>query len=177
MQYQGGITLIRSLEGHTPKIHPSAFVSEAAYVVGKVEIGENSSVWPGAVIRGDNGKITIGKNTNIQDNSVVHSDQDAHIGNGVTLGHGVICHAKLVADNCLLGNGSTINEGVEIGESSIIASGSVLLEETIIPKESLVVGIPGKVRGQTAERHRNLINHVTNDYLKLGKLYKNESLE
>ena len=169
--------MIRSLEGHTPKIHPSAFVSEAAYVVGDVEIGENSSVWPGAVIRGDNGKVVIGKNSNVQDNAVVHADQDALIGDGVTLGHGVVCHAKLVADNCLLGNGCTVNEGVEVGEFSIIASGTVLLENIKIPEGSMVVGVPGKVRAQTAERHRKLIKHIADSYLRHNRQYKNEGLE
>ena len=164
--------MIRDLQGHTPKIHPSAFISEAAYVVGNVEIGENSSVWPGAVIRGDNGKIVIGKNSNVQDNSIVHADQDARIGDGVTLGHGVVCHAKLVADNCLLGNGCTVNEGVEIAEFSIIASGTVLLENTKIPQGSMVVGVPGKVRGETEERHHQLIKHVASSYLKHSRHYK-----
>ena len=169
--------MIRSFRGKTPRIDPSAFISEAAYVVGDVEIGENSSVWPGAVIRGDNAKIVIGKNSNIQDNSLIHSDQDARIGDGVTLGHGVVCHAKLVADNCLLGNGCTVNEGVEVGEFSIIASGAVLLEETSIPEGSMVVGVPGKVRGQTAERHRKLIEYIADSYIRHGRLYKGEGLE
>ena len=169
--------MIRSLQGHTPTIHPSAFISEAAYVVGNVEIGENSSVWPGAVIRGDNAKIVIGKNSNIQDNSLVHSDQPARIGDGVTLGHGVVCHAKLVADNCLLGNGCTVNEGVEVGEFSIIASGAVLLEDTKIPEGSMVVGVPGKVRGPTTQQHRELIQHLAHSYVKHGRDYKKEGLE
>ncbi|MCZ6890995.1 MAG: gamma carbonic anhydrase family protein [Chloroflexi bacterium] len=169
--------MIRSFQGHTPNIHPSAFISEAAYVVGDVEIGENSSVWPGAVIRGDNAKIVIGKNSNIQDNSLVHSDQPARIGDGVTLGHGVVCHAKLVADNCLLGNGCTVNEGVEVGEFSIVASGAVLLEDTKIPDGSMVVGVPGKVRAQTAERHRELIKHVADSYVQHGRQYKDEGLQ
>ncbi len=76
--------MIRSLGGLTPKIHETAYVSEAAYVIGDVEIGAGSSVWPGAVIRGDDGKITIGRRTNVQDNSVVHSDGDARIGDSVT---------------------------------------------------------------------------------------------
>ena len=82
--------MIRRQKGYIPKIHSTAFISEASYVVGNVEIGENSSVWPGAVIRSDNGKTTIGKGTNIQDNSLVHGDQDTYIGDGVTLGHGVV---------------------------------------------------------------------------------------
>ena len=169
--------MIRSHKGHTPKIHPTAFISEAAYVVGDVEIGENSSVWPGAVIRSDNGKTTIGKGTNIQDNSLIHGDQDTHIGDGVTLGHGVVCHAKLIGDNCLLGNGCTVNDGAEIGEFSIIASGSVVLEDVKIPAGSLVVGIPGKVRGPTAERHLQMIKGTAQSYMKRGQEYKAEGLE
>ena len=88
--------MIRTLDGITPRIHPTAFVSEAAYVIGDVEIGEGSSVWPGSVIRGDMGKITIGKYTCVQDNSVVHCDTDATIGDYVVIGHRVVCHAKNV---------------------------------------------------------------------------------
>ena len=169
--------MIRSHKGHTPKVHPTAFISEAAYVVGDVEIGENSSVWPGAVIRSDNGKTTIGKNTNIQDNTLIHGDQDARIGDGVTLGHGVVCHAKLIGDNCLLGNGCTVNDGAEIGELSIVASGSVVLEDVKIPANSLVVGIPGKVHGPTAERHQQMIKGTAQSYVKRAQEYKAEGLE
>ena len=95
--------MIRSFNGKTPRVDPTAFVSEAAYVVGDVEIGPYSSVWPGVVIRGDMGRITIGSHTNIQDNSVVHSDTDATLGDYVTLGHSVVCHAARVEDYALLG--------------------------------------------------------------------------
>ena len=95
--------MIRSLEGKWPMIHPTAFVSEFAYVVGDVEIGEESSVWPGAVVRADNGKITIGRFTCIQDNSVVHGDDDVVIGDWVAIGHRVLCHARTVGDRVLFG--------------------------------------------------------------------------
>ena len=100
--------MIRSFNGKTPRIDPTAFVSEAAYVVGDVEIGPHSSIWPGVVIRGDMGRITIGSHTNIQDNSVVHSDTDATLGNHVTLGHSVVCHAAVVEDYSLLGNANEV---------------------------------------------------------------------
>ena len=96
--------MIRSLGGKTPKIHPTAFISEAAYIVGDVEIGEGSSIWPGTVIRGDTGKITIGKFTNIQDNSVLHGDDDVIIGDNVTIGHRVMCHGRNIGNahfNCM----------------------------------------------------------------------------
>ena len=169
--------MIRSLKGAAPVVHPTAFVSEAAYVVGEVEIGENSSIWPGVVIRGDTGKIVIGKNTNIQDNSVIHADRGARIGDGVTLGHGVVCHARAVGNNCLLGNGCIVNDGAEIGEFSIIASGAVLLEEVKVPAGSLVAGIPGKVLRQTSERHREMIKETAEHYVVRGHSYKKEGVE
>ncbi|MBI4198284.1 MAG: gamma carbonic anhydrase family protein [Chloroflexi bacterium] len=169
--------MLRSLKGKTPTVHPTAFVSEAAYIVGDVEIGEYSSVWPGVVIRGDSGKITIGRHTNIQDNSVVHSDADARIGDGCTLGHSVTWHGRLLSGNCLVGNGAVVNDGVEVGEFSIIAAGSVVLEEARIPARSVVRGIPGKPAGQVEERHVQLIQSTAHHYSQRGQLYKGEGLE
>ncbi len=167
-------TLIKSLGGKTPRIHPSAFVSEAAYVVGDVEIGENSSVWPGTVIRADMGVIAIGKNTCIQDNSVVHGDADVEIGDDVVIGHKVLCHAKTVGDGSLLGSGCTVNDGVEIGEGSLVASGAMVVENVVVPPRSLVVGIPGKVRGEVKERHTRLIEATAAHYVEKGRRYKAE---
>ena len=93
-------------------------------------------ILPGVIIRGDSGKIKIGKRTNIQDNSVVHSDADSWIGDDSTIGHGVVWHGRILSNNCLVGNGAVVNDGVEVGELSIIAAGSVVLEETRILFES-----------------------------------------
>ncbi len=164
--------MIRSLGDKTPKVHPAAFVSEAAYVVGDVEIGENSSVWPGTVIRGDSGKITIGKNTNIQDNSVVHSDADSWIGDKVTIGHGVICHARNIASNVLLGNGCVLNDGVEVGSYSIVAAGAVVLEDMKFEERSLIVGAPGKFKTNVRERHIEMIKSTAEHYVDRGRQYK-----
>jgi len=170
--------VIRSLDGITPRIHPDAFVSEAAYVVGDVEIGQGSSVWPGAVIRGDMGKIVIGKYTCIQDNSVVHGDADVVIGDHVVIGHRVMCHAKRVGDRVLIGNGATVNDGVEIGEDSLLGSGTVVLDNMKIPPRSIVMGVPGRVRGQVTERHLELIKWLSGVYVEKTKRYKaNPELE
>ena len=169
--------MIRSLEGKTPKVHPSAFISEAAYVVGDVEIGENSSVWPGAVIRADNGKVVVGSNTNIQDNSVIHSDSSATIGSGVTIGHNVLWHGRYLADNCLVGNGATVNEGVEVGELSIVGSGSVVLDGMKIPERTVVTGVPARPRSEIEERHEELIRTRAISYAKRAKVYKDNGLE
>ncbi len=164
--------MIRSLEGITPKVHPTAFVSEFAYVVGNVEIGEGSSVWPGAVVRGDMGKITIGKHTNIQDNSAVHGDADVSIGDYVTIGHKVLCHAKTVGNGVVIGNGATVNDGVEIGEYSLIASGAMLVDNVKIPSRSLVVGSPGKAIRKVSERHLERMKWYCDVYMDKTKRYK-----
>ncbi|MBI4199710.1 MAG: gamma carbonic anhydrase family protein [Chloroflexi bacterium] len=169
--------MIRSWKGKTPQVHPTAFVSEAAYVVGEVDIGENSSVWPGTVVRGDRGKITIGKGSNIQDNCTIHSDAPARIGDGCTLGHGVIWHGRLLGDHCLVGNGATANDGVEVGELSVIGAGAVVLENVKVPPRSLVMGIPGKVKGQTTERHHEMIKSLAAHYVEEARGYKREGLE
>lgn len=166
--------MIRSLGDVSPKVHPTAFVSEFAYVIGDVEIGEGSSVWPGAVVRGDMGKIIIGKHTNIQDNSAVHGDADVVIGDYVTIGHKVLCHAKRVGDRCVIGNGSTLNDGVEVGEYSLIASGAMLVDNVKIPPRSLVVGSPGKRLREVGARHLERMKWYCDVYMEKTKRYKSQ---
>ena len=164
--------MIRSLGDATPKIHPTAFISEFAYVIGDVEIGEGSSVWPGAVVRADMGKIVIGKHTNIQDNSAVHGDADVEIGDYVTIGHKVLCHARTVESRAVIGNGAVLNDGVEIGEYCLIASGTMLVDNVKIPSRSLVVGSPGKVLREVGERHLAKMKWYCDVYMEKTKKYK-----
>ena len=169
--------MIRSLDGIAPKIHPTAFVSEAAYVIGDVVIGEGSSVWPGSVVRGDMGRITIGKYTCVQDNSVVHCDTDASIGDYVVIGHRVVCHAKNVGTRSLLGNGSVVNDGVWIGDECVIASGAVVLDDMQVPERSIVVGVPGRIRGEVQDRHLELGDYFSGVYvLKTQRYLRNGGL-
>ena len=169
--------MIRSYQGKTPKIHPTAWVSEAAYVIGDVEIGEYSSVWPGSVIRADTIKITLGKYVDIQDNCVLHADADAYYGDFVTLGQGVTCHAKHISDHCLIGNGATLNDGVTLGENSIVASGAVVLERKEFPANSFVLGVPASSRAEpTNERHHAMILRTAESYARKAQLFKAEGL-
>ncbi len=169
--------MIRSLDGIGPRIHPTAFVSEAAYVIGDVEIGEGSSIWPGTVVRGDMGRIVIGKYTCIQDNSVVHCDTDARIGDYVVMGHRVVCHAKTVGSRTLLGNGCVVNDGVRIGDECVVASGAVVLDDMEVPARSIVVGVPGRVRGEVQERHLELGEYFNSVYrLKTQRYLRNGGL-
>ena len=166
--------MIRSLGGKTPSIHPTAFISEAAYIVGDVEIGEGSSIWPGTVIRGDTGKITIGKFTNIQVNSVLHGDDDVIIGDNVTIGHRVMCHGRNIGNRVLIGNGAILNDGVLVGEESVIGSGSMILENMDIPEKSIVVGMPGRIRGSVKDKHVNMIDRIAAGYASKAQKYKAE---
>ena len=166
--------MIRNLGDKKPVIDPTAFVSEAAYIVGEVVIGKNSSIWPGTVIRGDNGKITIGDGTNIQDNSVVHGDADVLIGDGVTIGHRVMCHAAEVGDGSLIGNGAVVNDGVKVGSRSIIGSGSMIIENMVIPEESIVLGVPGRIKGKVKDRHLQMQIEIAKGYRERGVTYKSQ---
>jgi carbonic anhydrase/acetyltransferase-like protein (isoleucine patch superfamily) len=169
--------MIRSFSGKTPHIDPTAFVSEAAYVVGDVVIGPHSSVWPGVVIRGDMGRITIGSHTNIQDNSVVHSDTDATLGDHVTLGHSVVCHAAVVEDHSLLGNGCVLNDAAIIRDHCIVAAGAVVLAEKEVPSHSIAAGTPAQVRGRVMQRHLDMIDGIAEDYVQMAQRFKAEGLE
>tara|TARA_Y100000996_G_scaffold190727_1_gene149152 strand:- start:1343 stop:1855 length:513 start_codon:yes stop_codon:yes gene_type:complete len=154
-----------------PSIEDNTYIAPTSSVIGDVLLKSYSSIWFGAVVRADNGSIKIGERTNIQDNSVIHSDDNSSIGNNVTIGHGVTCHAKTIMDNCLLGNGSTLNEGVVIGEFSLIASGSMVLENMKIPPKSLVMGNPARIRGEINERHLELIKLSSSTYVDKVKIY------
>ena len=168
--------MIRSLDGVSPRIHPTAFVSEFAYVIGDVEIGAGSSVWPGAVVRADMGSITIGERTCVQDNSVVHGDADVVIGSDVVIGHRALCHARTVGDRVLIGNGATVNDGVEIGEDSLLASGTMVVDNMVVPARSIVAGLPGRVRGEVEERHLELIGWYRDIYVEKTERYKRQGL-
>ena len=167
--------MLLELDGIRPQIHPSAFVSANATLIGDVRVGPQSSVWPGAVIRADSGTISIGKGSNVQDNSVIHADDDAHIGDRVTIGHGVVCHAKAIGDGCLLGNGSVLNDGVILGNECLVAAGSVIPENTVFDDNQLIRGVPGKAIGRLRARHRELQTRAALSYVRRIERYKTAS--
>ena len=130
-------------------MHPTAFVDASAQVIGDVEIGEESSVWMCAVIRGDVHWIKVGKRTSIQDGTVVHAMTGTHptsIGDNVTVGHAAVIHGCTIENQCLIGMGAILLNGSHVGVGSIVAAGALLVEGQQIPPRSLVMGSPGKVR-------------------------------
>ena len=130
-----------------PRVHPTAFVAPGATVIGDVILEEHSSVWYGAVLRGDINRIVVGPRTNIQDGAVVHlaDDYPAMIGELVTVGHRAVVHACTIGDEVLIGMGAIILDGAEIGPRSIIGANTLVTREAAIPAGSLVLGSPGKV--------------------------------
>ncbi len=120
-----------------PKVHPTAVIAPNATIIGDVVVGSRTSIWPGAVLRGDYGRIRVGVNCSVQDNVVVHcsSQNPGVIGNGVTVAHSAIIHACRIADECLIGAGAIIFDGARIGSHSIIGVGSVVLEGRTIPTD------------------------------------------
>ena len=114
----------------------------------------------------------IGERSNVQDNSTLHADADAWIGSDVTIGHGVVCHARRIGDHSLIGNGAVLNDGVEVGQWCLVAAGSVVPENTVIPDRSIVRGVPGKVLGEIRERHAELIKYAGEEYVKRTARYK-----
>lgn len=140
------------------------FIHPKSNVEGRVNLADGVSVWPFASIRGDEGLISIGKNTNIQDNVTIHGSLS--IGKNVTIGHGAVIHGKKIGDNVLIGMNSTILHGVEIGDWCIIAAGSVIPPNTKIPENSLLMGIPGKVTRSLSPTDHGLIISSYKVYLK-----------
>ena len=139
--------MIRAYEGKTPVCAPTARAAENATLVGDVTLGPQSSVWFGAVLRGDEASITVGEAANIQDNAVVHCGENhpAVIGRGVTVGHGAIVHGCTVEDGALIGMGAILLNGCVIGKNSLVAAGALVTQNAVIPPESLVVGSPARV--------------------------------
>jgi len=163
--------MIRDLKGIKPDIHEDTFIADNASVIGDVSIGKGSSVWYGAVIRGDIEKITIGEFTNIQDNSVVHTETDipTKIGDYTVIGHNAIVHGCTIGSNCLIGMGAIILNKAVIGDNCIIGAGALVPEGKVIPPNSLVLGMPGKVvRNVTDEE----VERIRGNAIRYNELYK-----
>jgi carbonic anhydrase/acetyltransferase-like protein (isoleucine patch superfamily) len=170
--------LIKGFAGKTPKIAASALIAEGAHIIGDVEIGENSSVWPGAVIRGDFGRIVIGGNTAVEDNAVIHSGtptgpiKDVSIGDEVHIGHGAVINCHRIGNNTLIGMNATVLHDVEIGSGCIIGAGCLVPQGMKIPDGSFVVGVPGKIKGPVSAQQSFWIKEAPRTYLRLVAQYR-----
>lgn len=155
-----------------PEAAASAWVHPSACLIGKVKLGANVSVWPGAVLRGDVDRIEVGRGSNIQDLAVLHPnlDKPVIVGEGVTVGHSAIIHGAVVGAHCLIGMGAVVME-CEIGESCIIAAGAVVTPGSKIPPRSMVMGAPGKVKRPLTQEECAALVLSENEYIKLAGYY------
>jgi carbonic anhydrase/acetyltransferase-like protein (isoleucine patch superfamily) len=162
---------IRKHNGITPTIATTAWVDDTAVVIGDVRLEAQVSVWPTVVLRGDQGRITIDTQSNIQDGSVVHSTggiSSTYVGKRCTVGHRVILHGCYIEDDCLIGMGSIVLDNARIGTGSIIGAGAVVTAKMQVPPHSLVLGCPAKVvKTISKEEHEKWITHGCEEYLKL----------
>ncbi|MGI8883496.1 MAG: gamma carbonic anhydrase family protein [Pyrinomonadaceae bacterium] len=169
--------MIKKFQDKQPKIHDSVFVAENAVIIGDVEIGADSSVWYGCILRGDVNYIRIGERTNIQDASVIHVSAKTHptvLEDEITVGHRVTLHGCYVESNCLIGINSVILDGARIGRNSLVAAGSLVTPNTKIPENSLVMGSPAKVKRELSAVEIKDLEKFWRNYVNYSQIYQNE---
>ena len=166
---------IYSFEGREPKIHDSSYVSESATVIGKVIIGKDCFIGPGARIKGDYGCIEIGDNTNVQENCVIHArpEEETIIGDWVSIGHGAIIHGGKIDDYAVIGMGSIISDHAHVGVWSVIGEGAVVPNDKEIPDEKVVIGIPAKIVKDVDEDYKERWKKIKKEYQSFPERYKN----
>lgn len=162
---------IYALGPHEPQIHPSAFIHPDATVIGNVVIGEEASVWPSAVIRGDEGRITVGARTSIQDGSVLHVTDvlDTVVGDECVIGHIVHLEGCVIEDGALVGNGAVVLHRAIVRSGAVVGSNAVVTNDTEVPAKALALGIPAKIRPDAASQE--LITDAVEKYIRRGRLY------
>ena len=161
---------LRSVPGHKPRIHPGAWVDPAALVIGDVELAEGASVWPFAVVRGDEGQyIRIGRNSNVQDNSVVHvtPENPCIIGDGVTIGHRAVVHGCTIGNTVRIGIGAIVLSGAVVEDNAQVGAGALVPQGKVVSAGTLVMGVPAKLIRQMSEAELEDIRWNAREYLEL----------
>jgi len=175
---------IRSHQGIQPAVHPSAFIDDSAVVIGDVSVGEESSLWPMVVARGDVNTITIGHHTNIQDGSVLHVTHDFHmvpggialaVGNYVTVGHKAILHACNIGDYCLIGMGAIVMDNARLSDRLVVGAGSLVPPGKQLESGFLYVGNPVRKARELKDQELELIEHSALHYVELKNQYVSRS--
>jgi carbonic anhydrase/acetyltransferase-like protein (isoleucine patch superfamily) len=166
---------IQSLQSFVPRVHPLAYVHPSAQLIGDVELGEEASVWPTAVMRGDNGRIALGTRSNFQDGAVAHATvgvSTTTIGTECTIGHRAVLHGCTVGNSCLVGIGATVLDGAELGDWCFVAAGSLIAPNRKFPPKSFILGSPGKVVREVTAKDMEWIVHSWRVYQDLARQYR-----
>ncbi len=166
--------MIRRFRDMRPEVGQGTFIAETAAVIGDVVVGARSSIWYGAVLRGDVFSIRVGDETSIQDNTVIHvtgGKHATHVGSRVTVGHAVILHGCTVGDLCVIGMGSTVLDRAEIGDGSIVGAGALVTPGTKIPSGVLAVGSPARVKRPLTDEERASLHESADHYVALAAAY------
>lgn len=167
---------IYQLGADAPQIDPSAWVADTANLIGKVTLGANATVWYGVTIRGDNERITIGPDSNVQEGTVMHTDMGypLNIGTGVSIGHQAMLHGCTIGDGALIGIQAVIMNGAKIGKGCLVGAGALVTEGKEFPDNSLIIGSPAKAVRTLAEADIARLGEIADGYVKRGKLYQAE---
>ncbi len=175
------MSVIKPVNGKLPQIEEDCFIAENATIVGDVIIGNQSSIWFSAVIRGDVNSIKIGNKVNIQDGAVVHATyktSPTNIGNNVSIGHNAIVHGCTIHDNVLIGMGSIVMDDCIIESNSIIAAGAVVTKNTVVPSGSIYAGTPArKIKDISKELISGEINRIANNYVKYSNWFSDDDVK
>lgn len=168
--------MLRSIRGHAPRLHPTAFVHDSAELIGKVTLGPQASVFPGCVLRGDIDRIVIGARSNVQDLTVIHTREGSPtlVGKGVTVGHRAILHGCRVGDRVLVGMGAIVMEA-SIGKNTLIGAGALIPAGARIPPGVLVLGSPGKVVRKLRPEELRMLGESERSYVALSRLHAGTS--
>ncbi len=160
--------------GRTPKIAPDAFIAPTATVIGQVEIGEGASVWYGAVVRGDLGRIVIGRGSNVQDNATVHAPEGGAtiLHENVTVGHGAVLEGCVIENGALIGMNAVVLPGATVGEASLIAAGSVVTENMAVPARTLAAGVPAQIKKAVEGNSAEWVNVAAAKYRALASQHR-----
>ena len=168
--------MIKSFQNLSPKIHESAYITDDAIIIGDVEIGAESSVWFGSILRGDVNSIRVGARTNIQDGTIIHVSSKTHstvLEDEVTLGHRVTLHGCHIETGCLIGIGAIVLDGVRVGRNSLVAAGSLVTPNTQIPPRSLVMGSPARIKRTLSDDEVKDLERFWRNYVSLSRAYQN----
>ncbi len=172
---------IVTLRGITPKVGKNCFLASTAVIVGDVEIADNCSIWYGAVLRGDVGKIRIAAGCNVQDNAVIHTSAGrswVEVGEGTSIGHNAVVHGAIIGAHVLIGMGSVVLDNAEIGDGAVVAAGALILAKTVVAPRMLMAGIPAKcVKELTPEQSWQIAGANAQGYAEYAKWFLEESSE